>query len=219
MDFYVVMLQEHAVNWIRRLVYGFLHAEEQPGGDEVAFELLAFVRGGDHVEQVPRQRQRRFYGHADAAAPGRGRDGGHREFVIMGERTDKARRPLRRARRGGAGQLNRRWTAKLRQERFGDDPCRSARAMHRSDGAGHGAKLCRRQGELVPNRYLAARRAELRMRRAREDIQPFRQLRQNCAATLVVSHVAKSGIKWLGLKGIGAFVSPASPAPAPAPSL
>ena len=57
------------------------------------------------------------------------------------------------------------------------------------------------------------------MRSARQDIQPFRHLRQDCAATPVVSHVAKSGIEWLGLKGIGAFVSPASPAEGPAPSL
>src|SRR5271156_199834 len=94
MDFYVVMLQEHAVNWIRRLVYGFLHAEEQPGGDEVAFELLAFVRGGDHVEQVPGQRQRRVDVDADAADRGGARDADGRGSSTPGGPPSSARSAL-----------------------------------------------------------------------------------------------------------------------------
>ena len=191
------MLQKHAVDWMCGLVDGLLDAEKQAGRDEIAFELAAFVRGGDHLDQVLRQRQRRLDVDPDAQDRGGARDRGHGVLIIMGQRTDKARRPPGRAGRG-AGQLAFRRSAELRQQRPGDDPRRSARATHRSDRAVHWPKLRRGQRQLVADRDLASPRAELRMSRARQDLQPIRQVRLNRAAGLVASHVARSGTIWRG---------------------
>ena len=211
------MLQKHAVNWMGGLVDGLLDAEKQAGRDEIAFELALFIRGGDHVEQFLRQRQRRLDVDPDAPDRGGARDRGHGVLIIMGQRTDKARRPPGRAGRG-AGQLAFRRSAELCEQRPGDDPRRSARATHRSDRAVDWSKLGCGQRQLVANRDLAGPRAELRMSRARQHLQPIRQVRLNRAAGLAASHVAKIRNDLAGLREIAcipvrvAIVAPSSPA-------
>ena len=95
----------------------------------------AFVRGGDHVEQVLRQRQRRLDVDPDAPDRGGARDRGHGVLIIMGQRTDKARRPPGRAGRG-AGQLD--FPAKRRASRAApwrrSSPLRSRDAPKRPRG-------------------------------------------------------------------------------------
>ena len=96
-DFDVVMIEEHVVERIERLVHGLLGNEEQPSSVRVMSDIEPLSRCRDNFQQLGRQAFRRFHIYSNRAYVTARSDCGHRNKRIMAERADDPRGPDRRS--------------------------------------------------------------------------------------------------------------------------
>ena len=55
-----MVIKEQAIEWMRGFVHRLLHAEEQPGRDEITIQMPLLGAGCNEVKQIGGERKRRF---------------------------------------------------------------------------------------------------------------------------------------------------------------